>query len=183
MNFEMWHINVVYAWLNRLRRYRFEDKWVVDAPIDRVWDSIVNVEGWPVWWKGLELSHSFDKLPVGIEGKCYQTRWKSSLHYRLEVNVVIRESSKHDLIVADIHGDIEGIGTCFIKEGCRGTQGCFSLDVRTNKTWMNLFSPFLKRYFVENHSRIMAKGVHGFKMHLARELTITKREKTLSHLI
>ena len=169
LDIEIWKMDVFSSWLDRWRSYRFEDEWVVDAHVEKVWDSIVNVEDWPIWWKELEFSYSSDKLPVGIEGKYYQTRWKCSLHYRLEVNAVIREYSNHNFIIADIYGDIEGVGTCCIKESRRGTRGYFSLDVRTNKTWMSLLSPFLKRYFTKNHSRIMAKGMHGFTMHLARE--------------
>lgn len=170
LDIEIWKMDVLSSWLDRCRSYRFEDEWVVDAHVEKVWDSIVNVEDWPIWWKELEFSYSSAKLPVGIEWKHYQTSWKCSLLYRLKVNAVIRESSSHDFIIADIHGDIEGVGTCRIKESSRGTRGYFSLDVRTNKRWMSLLSPFLKRYFIRNHSRIMAKGMQGFRTHLAREV-------------
>lgn len=168
LDIEIRQVDVLYSWLDRWRSFRFEDEWVVEAHVEKVWDSIVNVEDWPIWWKGLEFSYSADKLPVGMEGKHYKTGWKSPLHYRLEINAVIRESSNNVLIIADIHGDIEGVCTCRIKESRWGTRCYFSLDVRTNKTWMNLFSPFLKGYFTKNHNRIMAKGMHGFTMHLAR---------------
>jgi hypothetical protein len=161
-------MGVLYSWLDRWRSYRFEDEWVVNAPPVKVWDSIVNVEDWPLWWKGLEFSYSADNLPVGMEGKYYKTGWKSPLHYRLEINAIIRESSNHALIIADIHGDIEGVCTCRIKENQEGTKGYISLEVRTQKTWMSLFSPFLKGYFTRNHNLIMATGLHGFAMHLAR---------------
>lgn len=156
------------AWLNRWRSYRFEDEWVVEAPIETVWNSLVNVESWPTWWKGLEFSYSADKLPQGMEGKQYKTGWKSPLRYRLKINAVIRKASSHALIVADIHGDITGVCTCCITEGRGETRGYFFLDVRTNTIWMSLFSPFLKRFFTRNHNLIMATGMHGFTMHLAR---------------
>lgn len=161
-------MGILHSWLDRWRNYRFEDEWVVEAPVEKVWDSIVNVEDWPVWWKGLEFSHSADKLPAGMEGKRYTTGWKSPLHYRLEINAVIRESSSHALIIADIHGDIEGVCTCRIEESRRGTRNYFSLNVRITKPWMSLFSPVLKGCFTRNHNRIMAKGKHGFTLHLAR---------------
>ncbi|MBA3003676.1 MAG: hypothetical protein FP813_07500 [Desulfurivibrio sp.] len=159
---------MLFSWLDRWRNYRFEDEWVVEAPVEKVWDSIVNVEDWPIWWQGLEFSYSADKLPLGMQGKRYTTGWKSPLRYRLEINAVIRESSSHALIIADIHGDIEGVCTCRIQESRTGTRSCFSLAVRTNTTWMSLFSPFLKGCFTRNHNRIMAKGMHGFSLHLAR---------------
>lgn len=158
----------VRSWLDRWLNYRFEDEWVVEAPVEKVWDSIVNVEDWPIWWKGLEFSHSADKLPAGMEGKRYTTGWKSPLRYRLEINAVIRESSSHALIIADIHGDIEGVCACRIEENRRGTRNCFSLDVRIAKPWMSLFSPILKGCFTRNHNRLMAKGKHGFTLHMAR---------------
>lgn len=168
LDIEIRLVSVLYSWLDQLRSYRFENEWVIKAPLETVWDNIVNVEDWPVWWQGLEFSCSADKLPVGTEGKHYKTGWKSPLYYRLEINAVIRESTSHALIIADIHGDIEGICTCRIEERQSATRGYFSLNVRTNITWMSLFSPFLKGYFIKNHNRIMAKGLLGFTMHLAR---------------
>ncbi|MBW2741581.1 MAG: hypothetical protein JRE64_22680, partial [Deltaproteobacteria bacterium] len=54
MDIEIRQVGVLYSWLDRWRSYRFEDEWVVEAPVEKVWDSIVNVEVWPIWWKGLE---------------------------------------------------------------------------------------------------------------------------------
>jgi hypothetical protein len=164
----MRQVDVVCSWVGRRRCYCFAEEWVVEAPVSTVWDGMVHVEDWPQWWEGLEFSGSADKLPVGMAGKRYRTRWKGSLPYGLDVHAVIRESSAHASISADIHGDIEGVCTCRIEESQRGTRGFFSLDVRTTNPVMSLLSPFLKGYFVENHNRLMAKGMRGFTRYLAQ---------------
>ncbi|BCS95481.1 hypothetical protein DSLASN_11130 [Desulfoluna limicola] len=164
----MRQVDVMWSWVDRWRWYRFEEEWVVDAPVETVWDGMVHVEEWPRWWEGLEFTDSPDQLPVGMEGKHYTTRWKGPLPYGLDIHAVIREASTHDSISADIHGDIEGRCTCRIEESQLGTRGVFSLDVRTTKPWMSLLSPFLKGYFSENHNRLMAKGMRGFTRHLSK---------------
>lgn len=157
------------SWVNQWRRYRFEEEWMVEAPVEKVWDQMVQVEAWPQWWKGLELSDSVDGLPAIMEGKSYRTRWKGPFPYRLDIHAVIRKTSPHAAITADIHGDIQGRCTCRIQESRQGTRFFFSLDVRTVPPWMTLLSPFLKGYFSKNHNRLMAKGIQGFTRHLSQE--------------
>ncbi len=161
--------DLVFSWVDQWLRYRFEEEWMVEAPAEKVWDKMVHVDGWPQWWKGLELSDSVDDLPVVTAGKRYRTRWKGPLPYRLDIHAVIREASPHASISADIHGDIIGSCTCRIREDRQGTRVFFSLDVRTATPWMTLLSPFLKGYFSENHNRLMARGMQGFTQHLAKE--------------
>ena len=165
---EMRQVDVVCSWVDRWRCYCFEEEWVVEAPVQTVWDGMVHVEEWPRWWEGLVFSNSADELPEGMEGKRYSTRWKGALPYGLDIHAVIREASTHASISADIHGDIEGVCTCRIEESQRGTRGVFSLDVRTTRPWMSLLSPFLKGYFSENHNRLMEKGMQGFSRYLAQ---------------
>ncbi|MBI9090177.1 MAG: SRPBCC family protein [Desulfobacterium sp.] len=161
----------MFSWLDQWLRYRFEEKWRVEASAEKVWDTIIHVDGWPDWWKGLEVSHSVDDLPVVMAGKQYRTRWKGPLPYRLEIHAVVREARPQTSISADVHGDIQGHCTCRIQENQHGTQVFFSLDVRTATPWMTLLSPFLKGYFRENHNRLMARGMQGFTQHLAKEAT------------
>ena len=39
---------------SRVADYRFLTTWVVDAPIERVWDVIYAISRWPEWWRGVE---------------------------------------------------------------------------------------------------------------------------------
>ncbi|SCY23605.1 SRPBCC family protein [Desulfoluna spongiiphila] len=155
------------AWLDRWRSYRFEEEWVVEAPVKTVWDGMLHVEAWPGWWQGLESSESSDALPPGMAGKQYTTRWKGALPYGLDIRAVLREVTDQAYISADIHGDIEGHCSCCIEKSRRGTRGQFSLQVRTARPWMSLLSPFLKSYFTENHKRLMAEGMRGFSRYVS----------------
>ncbi|WP_186442873.1 SRPBCC family protein [Desulfobotulus alkaliphilus] len=158
---------VVILFPDRWSRYHFEESWFIEAPLKKVWDGVVHVEDWPIWWEGLITSSSPDALPAGIQGKSYNTRWRGALSYRLDVGAVIREIKPEALIRADIYGDIQGECLCCVEEEMQGTRGFFDLHVRTMHPWMTLLSPFLKSYFSENHKRIMVKGIQGFRRHLA----------------
>ncbi|MCW7753646.1 hypothetical protein OOT00_06570 [Desulfobotulus sp. H1] len=147
--------------------YHFEESWHIKAPLAKVWEGMVHVEDWPLWWDGLISSSSPDTLPVNVNGKRYDTRWRGSLPYSLDVGAILREVCPNVLIRADIHGDIHGVCTCRVQENGRGTHVLFCLHVRTARPLLTLLSPFLKRYFSDNHKGIMVKGKLGFTRYLA----------------
>jgi hypothetical protein len=33
-----------------MAEYEFVTAWLVDAPVDRVWDELFDVAAWPQWW-------------------------------------------------------------------------------------------------------------------------------------
>jgi uncharacterized membrane protein len=175
----MGQIDRVISWVNQWLHYQFKEEWMVEAPVEQVWDKMVHVDEWPQWWKGLEVEGSVDDLPVVMAGKRYKTRWKGPLPYHLDIHAVIRETTPHASISADIHGDIEGTCTCRIQANRQGTRGIFALDVRTAAPWMTLLSPFLKGYFSENHNRLMAKGMQGFTQSLARETPCSNLKESM----
>lgn len=48
--------------------YRFLTTWVVDAPIERVWDVIYAVERWPEWWPGVQHVTELFHAVGGLDG-------------------------------------------------------------------------------------------------------------------
>lgn len=68
------------------KQYDLSTHWQFEAPLDAVWAAIIDAEGWPRWWKGVEsvvtlesgdargLVHG-DALPARA---CCPTAWSSS---------------------------------------------------------------------------------------------------------
>ena len=55
----------------RMALYRFVTCWQVDAPIDVVWDAIVQAERWPEWWPGVL---AVEEVKRGDEGESATSR-------------------------------------------------------------------------------------------------------------
>ena len=160
--------HIIDSWINKWYGYHFDQEWVVNAPLETVWEGLIHVDQWYRWWEGLEFSNSTDNLPVTMTGKQYITRWKGSFPYYLDIQAVIVDARANVSISADIHGDIKGACTCRIEKTRDGTRGFFSLNVHTCNPWMTILSPFLKERFSKNHNSIMAKGIVGFTSYLAQ---------------
>jgi uncharacterized protein YndB with AHSA1/START domain len=47
----------------------YEASAVIKAPIDVVWDALIDVEGWPEWSKSMTSVQRLDDGPFGVGGK------------------------------------------------------------------------------------------------------------------
>jgi uncharacterized protein YndB with AHSA1/START domain len=80
--------------------YRFLTTWVVDAPIERVWEVIHAVEHWPEWWPGVvRVTELFHGDGDG-EGSVYRHVWRSRIPYAVVFEVTVTEVRRPNLIAA-----------------------------------------------------------------------------------
>ena len=70
-----------------MSEYSFLTTWLLEAPIDRVWEAIHDSERWPDWWKGVKRVQELE--PGDDEGRGSLTRytWRSRLPYDLEFDM------------------------------------------------------------------------------------------------
>jgi uncharacterized protein YndB with AHSA1/START domain len=59
-----------------MTRYRLLTTWLLDAPVDRVWDVLYDAERRPAWWRGVVRT---DVLSDGL----WRSTWRSFLPYEL----------------------------------------------------------------------------------------------------
>ena len=69
-----------------MARYRFLSTWLLDAPVERVWDTLYDAARWPAWWQGVERTDV-----VGDD--LWRSTWKSFLPYELDFDfeIVVRD--------------------------------------------------------------------------------------------
>ncbi|MGH2839648.1 MAG: SRPBCC family protein [Solirubrobacteraceae bacterium] len=146
--------------------YSFLTTWCIDAPIQRVWDVIYDVERYPEWWKGVR---KVTKLEPGDEnglGALHRLEWRSKLPYSLEFDTRVTRSQAPYLLEGQASGELAGIGVWRLYEGAAGTAVVYSWDVSTTRRWMNRVAPLARPAFQWNHDYVMRHGAHG----LAKEL-------------
>jgi uncharacterized membrane protein len=149
--------------------YRFLTTWLLDAPIERVWDVINDSAQYPVWWKGVQ---AVDLLLPGDElgrGQVSRFSWRSVLPYTLRFDMRVTEVEPPHLIGGEATGELEGRGVWRLYEGA-GTAVVYDWRVRTTQPWMNLLGPVARPAFAWNHDLVMRQGGFGLASRLGATL-------------
>ena len=141
--------------------YRFLTTWIVEAPIEPVWDAIHAIEGWPAWWRGVESVTELVHGDGDGEGTVYRHVWRSKIPYAVTFDVTVTRVRRPHLIEARATGGLEGTGTFRLFEGAAGTAVTYDWAVRTTKAWMNAVAPIARPLFAWNHHAVMKNGGVG----------------------
>jgi uncharacterized protein YndB with AHSA1/START domain len=140
--------------------YRFLTTWILDAPRERVWDAIYEIERWPEWWRGVR---SVEKLEPGDAegvGARYRHEWRSVIPYPVRFETRITRLQPPHLIEAEAEGELAGTGRWRVFDG-HDTAVTYEWDVRTTRAWMNLAAPLARPIFRWNHNVVMHQGGEG----------------------
>jgi uncharacterized protein YndB with AHSA1/START domain len=139
--------------------YRFLSTWLLEAPRERVWDTIYDAERWPAWWRGVERCEV-------IDDRLWRSAWRSVLPYTLEFEFEILQVDRPNVLEGRARGELSGTGSWRVYESPLGTASTWEWNVSATKRWMNVFGPATRATFAWNHHRIMRWGAEG----VAREL-------------
>jgi uncharacterized protein YndB with AHSA1/START domain len=153
--------------------YTFLTTWLLDAPLESVWQAIHEIEAWPAWWRGVER---VDKLEHGNGdgiGALYRQEWRSVIPYPVRFETRITRLERPHLIEAEADGELAGTGRWRFFDG-RETAIVYEWNVRTTRPWMNLLAPIARPVFRWNHNVVMHQGGRGLADLLgARLLAVT----------
>ena len=150
--------------------YEFETVWQLRAPLAKVWDAIVDIERWPVWWRGVErvrVRNRGDAQGVGASG---ELTWRSRLPYALTFETEVVRIEPMTLIEARANGELSGTGTWRFDEHAGVTSVRYTWRVETTRWWMNLLAPVARPVFRWNHDHLMRSGGAGLARMLEAEL-------------
>lgn len=143
----------------RVAQYRFLTTWLLDAPIERVWQTLYDAGRWPVWWRGV-------KRTVVVHEDLWRSSWRSFLPYTLEFEFEIVKRDPPYLLEGIARGELAGRGTWRLFEAQGKTASTWDWQVETTARWMNALGPLARPAFAWNHGWVMSRGAEG----LAREL-------------
>lgn len=149
-----------------MARYRLVTEWQIDAPLERVWDTMMLYRDWPSWWKGFRSVEQIDPGDEAGIGMRLRQRWRSLLPYTLTFDLEVARLERRRLLEGRASGDVEGTCTWRFDASDTGTRVTFVMDIRTARWWMNIPVPFAARVFALNFNAVMRWGSDG----LARRL-------------
>jgi uncharacterized membrane protein len=147
--------------------YEFVSVWNIDAPLDKVWETIKHSESWPEWWKGVIRVVEIKEGNADGLGSIRRSTWKSALPYTLEFDSEVVRIEPMRIIEARAFGELDGNGLWQFEASNNGsTQVQYDWRVETTKKWMKLVAPIARPFFKWNHDVIMRWGEEGLRRKL-----------------
>jgi len=141
--------------------------WHFDAPIERVWALIENVEDWPSWWRAVRKVEMLTAGDADGIGTVRRLSWATALPYTIAFDVKLVRIEPGRLSEGRASGDLDGTGIWTLREEAGGTHVRYDWRVDVAKPWMRLFAPLLRPVFAWNHNVVMRWGEEGARRLLA----------------
>ena len=137
--------------------YRFLDRWVVDAPIDRIYDTIGDVLGYERWWTDFVIRATGDEAPPTV-GKSNELRVKAYLPFTVNFALEVLEVEAPRRILSRLSKDFEGTGEWTLVETDGTTVATLDWQPSVNKPLIRNLTPVLRPIFRSNHNWAMRHG-------------------------
>lgn len=147
--------------------YSFKTSWQFAAPIEQVWDALIDSTAWPRWWRGVKRVERQGDEPDDSVGRVERQLWKSRLPYTLAFTMEITAIEHLRRISGRATGELEGTGTWLLEHRDGVTYVEYDWDVSTTSRWMNLLAPLARPAFAWNHNVVMEWGRVGLERMLA----------------
>ena len=144
-----------------MTRYGFLTTWLLDAPVEPVWDAIYDTDAWPTWWPGVRrVEELVPRGPNGVGGASRFT-FRSVLPYDLVFDMRSVRVERHRVMEGVASGELAGTGRWRFFDQDGVTAVTYEWDVETTARWMNLLAPVARPAFAWNHDRVMRAGGVG----------------------
>jgi uncharacterized protein YndB with AHSA1/START domain len=159
--------------------YHFVTNWHVRAPIERVWDVIVDVGAWPTWWQCWRKAQSRSGESRSKLGSITDHEVKGTLPYSLRFTTEVVRFQPPGLLETTSSGDLVGKGRFVLEQRDDGTAVTYYWDVATSNPVFNLLGkvPFVQAMIVKNHDHVMDDGFRGLRQLVETEPTVSAPPK------
>lgn len=153
-----------------MAHYRFLTVWLLDAPIDQVWQAIADYQHLPTWWPSVVQIVQLEPGAPGGLGSLWQMTWKTPLSYKLTFESQITQIEPPTRLTIAATGDVEGTGRWELSTTAAGTLVHYEWTVRTTRAWMNALALVIRPVMEWNHDAIMRQGGAGLAKFLGVQL-------------
>jgi carbon monoxide dehydrogenase subunit G len=148
--------------------YHYISTWQLQAPIERVWPAISDLERLPAWYPAIqEVQTLAAGDPDGVGGRV-RYLIKGRLPMRLAFEATITRVVPPRELELRAEGELAGTGRWELEQRGELTSVRYTWDVRTTKAWMNLAAPVARPLFTWNTRGVLLEAGQG----LARFLQV-----------
>jgi uncharacterized protein YndB with AHSA1/START domain len=152
-------LSVGRRWEGSMARYSFVTEWRLDAPIDRVYDTINDSLAWPDWWPAVKAVEEIRPATGrGGMGSVRRYVFKGKLPYALSFDMTVERNERPRVLAGRAAGELEGTGVWSLREEDGVTLVRYEWKIRTTRLWMNVLAPLAGGLFKSNHDFVMQSG-------------------------
>jgi uncharacterized protein YndB with AHSA1/START domain len=147
--------------------YVFVDEWDVDAPLERVFDALVDARTYPEWWTPVYREVDSDGPPaVGVSSR---QKFKATLPYTLSTVSTIVRMDRPDGFEVDVVGDLRGHGKWTFTQSDGGKVHVrFDWRVHADRALLRVLTPVLRPVFRWNHNVAIRAAMEGLEPYARR---------------
>ena len=149
------------------RRFEYVTEWRLAAPIEQVWDALVDVDAWPRWWPQVREVRTLHRGATSDLGTVRRIRWASRLPYGFSLDVETTEVGTMRRLRGRASGDMAGSGLWELERDGAGTFVRYTWQLELHTRWMRVVAPLMAPVFRWNHEGVMRAGGRGLARHLA----------------
>ncbi|KRA31335.1 MULTISPECIES: SRPBCC family protein [unclassified Nocardioides] len=139
------------------RSFAFESSWEVAAPVERVAETVVDLEHYPEWWPQVRAVAKLGPDTAWV-------RCRSTLPYTLDL-VLDAVSRTPPVVEVRISGDLEGYARFTLSSTEMGTRLDFAQEVEVSGM-LGILSGIARPVMTWNHDRMMAGCREGLVRHV-----------------
>jgi uncharacterized protein YndB with AHSA1/START domain len=148
--------------------YHYISTWQLQAPIERVWPAISDLERLPAWYPAVQEVQTLAAGDADGVGSRVRYLIKGRLPMRLAFEATITRVVPPRELELRAEGELAGTGRWEIEQRAEVTSVRYTWDVRTTKAWMNLAAPVARPLFTWNTRGVLLEAGQG----LARFLQV-----------
>ena len=145
--------------------YVFLDRWLVPAPIERVYDVIGDVLGYERWWTDFVIRAEGDEGPPA-PGNRNELFVKAYLPYKVNFGLEAIEVQSPRRILSRLSKDFDGTGEWMLDETSDGTVATLDWRPSVNHQLIRYLTPALRPLFRSNHTWAMRRGERQIREYL-----------------
>lgn len=101
-----------------MQEYHFVTHWFFDAPVERVWQELVNAQAWPQWWRCWKQANVHPSAHGSLVGATIDNVVQGKLPYSLRFATTITAVELYKSIELESSGELVGKGR-FVFERAR----------------------------------------------------------------
>jgi hypothetical protein len=147
-----------------LSHYRFRERWPLAAPVDTVFDVLLDLPGYPRWWPQV-------RSVVQVDDDTARLVCRSALPYSIRFDALrSREDRAAGVLEAKLVGDLSGWSRWTISSTTSGTDLLYEQQVITPRELLRRLALVARPALLANHAWMMRSGRQGLERHLRQRV-------------
>jgi uncharacterized protein YndB with AHSA1/START domain len=146
--------------------YHYVSTWQLQAPIERVWTAISDLEHLPAWYPAVQEVQTLTAGDPDGVGRRVRYLIKGRLPMRLAFAATITRVDPPRELELRAEGELAGTGRWDLQRHGDATSVRYTWDVHTTKPWMNLAAPLARPLFTWNSKAVMLAAGEGLARYL-----------------